>query len=190
MPSSSRPMTFRRLLAGGGTAFLCLAAGGGLFALAKFTAHFNDDIKERGGRTEAVIVDRWTEDHDGVRSPGRQLGGQDYTSYHIRVSYTPDGAEKPIEAETTVLDGESATWDEAKPQFEDMAIIGTKVPIFYLPDNPERIATVYSIENESSGLLGNILLGVFAVLVMGLGLGGAYFILFVDPPPPPDANVG
>ena len=189
MPSSSRPMTFRRLLAGGGIALLCLAAGGGLFALAKFTAHFDDDIKGNGVRTEAVIVDRWTEDHDGVSPPGSQLGGRDYTSCHIRVSYTPDGSEKPIEAEATVLDGEYAEWNEAKQQFEDIAI-GTKVPIFYLPDNPERIETVHSIENAPSGLVGTILLIVFAVLVMGLGLLGAYFILFVDPPPPPDANVG
>lgn len=187
MSSASQPMNFRRFLLGVGIGLIGLAAAGGLFALARFAATSDDDIKEKGVRGEAVVVDRWTADQAGARQPGSQLGGRDYTTCHVRVRFTPAGVEEPVEAEVTVLDDEYAKWNEAKQKFEDIAI-GAKVPVLYLPDNPERVETVHSIENAPGGMIGTILLIIFGVLVLGLGLFGAYVVLFTGPAPTQDTG--
>ena len=189
MSSASHPMNFRRFLLGAGIGVFGIAAGFGLFALARFAATSDDDLKEKGVRGEAVVVDRWTADQDGARSPGSQLGGRDDTTCHFLLRYTPSGSDKPVEAEVTVLDGEYAKWNEAEQKFEDIAI-GAKVPVLYLPEKPGRVETVHSIENAPGGMIGAILLIVFGVLVMGLGLFGAYLVLFVGAEPRKDAGAG
>lgn len=189
--NEQRSVTLRRFLIGIGIGFAGLAMGGGLFFLAWWSATFHDDLKERGVRAEAFIVDLWTEDNEGPTSPGSEISGTDYVSYHFKVRFTPAKANElgeaesslePMEAEVYVEDGEYSRWNEVTQQYEDRKP-GEVVEILYLPDNPERVETVHSIENESSGLLGMIVLGFFGLLAIGLGGVGCYMVMFVGPAP-------
>ena len=179
--------TLGRVLVGTGVGLTALAAGAGLFGLAWFSATSDNDLKEHGVRGVAEIVDLWTEDHGGVQAPGGLIDNREYSSCHFAIRFTPDNSNEPIEAELLVQDEEFAPWNVVEQRYTERKP-GELIEVVYLPDSPERVESVHSVENAPGVVVGTVLLVLFGIFVVGLGVLGAYLLIFVGTAPTEDAT--
>lgn len=139
-----------------GTAVLLLLVALGLLLKGRAVRRTAASFRSRAVSVTATVV--------GLAAKDLSLGGEPDTRYFPRVSFVPDGAAGPVEAQTLT--------DVPAPPPR----VGETLAVSYDPERPERV-DVAATQGQAEGAGRTWLLLGYGVLLLALGVAAAWLVL-------------